>query len=200
MMRKERNSDRKVTQPNEMNKRRKINENEYEETKTAWGRANQPEMGTKRKEEEEGVFQPARKKVKEQRQFEDEIDTEEMIEMANKYKKDERFHDQDKIETMRKKLFDIEKRAMEERKEKAEAFEKSWELARVCREILKDIKGEWQERAQREHSRRLEGEIIEERKDRFREIGKKKKKIEEDKNQRKIDTRIKELSQKSAGS
>ena len=96
---------------------------------------------------------------------------------------------------MRKQLFDIEKRAVEERKEKAKAFEKSWELARVCKEILKDIKGEWQER---EHSRRLEGEIIEERKDRFREIGKKKKKIEEDKNQRKIDTMIKELSQKSA--
>ena len=99
---------------------------------------------------------------------------------------------------MRKQLFDIEKRAVEERKEKGEAFEKSWELARVCREILKDIKGEWQEREQREHSRRLEGEIIEERKDRFREIGKKKKKIEEDKNQRKIDTMINELSQKSA--
>ena len=50
-MRKERNCERKVTQPNEMNKRRKINETEFEETKTAWGRPNPPEIGKKRKEE-----------------------------------------------------------------------------------------------------------------------------------------------------
>ena len=145
-MRKKRNCERKVTQPNEMNKRRKINETEFEETKTAWGRPNPPEIGKKRKEEEQGDFQPDRKKIKEQRQIEDEMEDTELIkEMANKYKKDERFHDQEEIEKMRKELVEKEKKATKERKEKAEAFEKSWELARVCKEILKETKGEWQE-------------------------------------------------------
>ena len=145
-MRKERNCERKVIQPNEMHKRRKINENEYEETKTAWGRPNSPEIGKKRKEEEQGDFQPARKKIKEQTQIEDEMeDTEEIKEITNKYKKDQRFHDQEEFEEMRKELIEKEEKARKERKEKAEAFEKSWEMAGVCKKILKDTKGEWQE-------------------------------------------------------
>ena len=51
-MRKERNLERK-TDYKEQNKRRKINENEYQEVKESWGRPENKGNGEKRNAEEE---------------------------------------------------------------------------------------------------------------------------------------------------
>ena len=160
-LRKEKNLERRPVEANSENKRRKLNSTNYEEKKTSNGRPEKKDGGEKRNKDEEEKTQPEKKRMKQMKigdkfnttsaekplEPEDEKVTDEENEMINKYKDDPRFYNMEDIDKKRREAKEELKKKLRERKEKAELKEKSWEMARVCIEIVKENEGEWDTRA-----------------------------------------------------
>ena len=158
-LRKQRNVERRPTDPNVENKRRKLNNNNYEEKKSDWGKPEKRNEGEKRTMEGD-LEKREKKRLKQTKigenipkkptlaekpldpEYEKKVD-EELEKLASKYKNDPRFHNLEEIEEKRNKARKELENKKRERIEKATILEMSWSLARICKEILSEFPGEW---------------------------------------------------------
>ena len=213
-MRKERNKERKPQEQNKENKRRKLNKTEYEEKTTSNGRPEKKVEGEKRREEEEVVTQPKPKKMKQMKigetvkptpaekpldntEPEDIEYTETEREMVSRFKNDPRFFNMEDINEKRKKAKDDLEKKLKERKEKAELKEKSWEMAKLCIEIIKENKGEWKTREKDQIEEKRIKEQEEEKIERQKKCRQEKDKWEEKRKQKRIDIMMEEINDKN---
>ena len=215
-MRKERNLERR-TEPNRQNKRRKINETEYEEVKENWGRPDRKESGEKRtnddtenppkkkmrqtkigekfrskprKETTPEAIKPPLENNEKKKNIEIDMTLEREKELIQRNKGDKRFHDIEKIWRELEERRENQEREDMKRKEKALQKEKTWEIIRFCRDYIKTHEGEWMKRQEEELEKKIETARNDEKKIRFGKIKEKKAVIQEKKDKETIEAKI----------
>ena len=100
------------------------------------------------------------------------------------------FYDWNKIMKERREKLRIEENLRKERIQRAEAQEKSWELLRVCKELIREHTPEWQENLARQELRRIEREKGEEKENRLKSAENKQKQWKEKNIQTKINLKL----------
>ena len=117
----------------------------------------------------------------------------ELEELAKRNKGDARFYDMELIDKNREKARIKLRKLEKERKEKAEMLRMTWDMARLCKEIISQNEGEWMELKEKNEMERKESEE--------KELRLEKSKLEKEKwkkknNQRRIDNMIEKLNEK----
>ena len=204
-LRKARNLDRRPQEYNIENKRRKIDEeNSYEEKKGDWGKPS--EKKAEKRVNEDAENEKKKKKMK-QTKIGDNIPKttpaempldndkleKELEELAKRNKGDDRFYDLETINKNREKERIKLRKLEKERKEKAEMLRMTWDMARICKEIISQNGGEWRELKEKNEMERKDSEE--------KELRLEKSKLEKEKwrkknNQRRIDNMIEKLNEK----
>ena len=184
-LRKAKNVERRPQDHNVENKRRKLENSEYEEQKGCWGRPGEKKP-EKRAEEKEKIENPKIKKMKQTKlgkkiprkptpaEMPLESDNgvvdddrlasgessspqeQEMEKLAQRYKNDDRFYDMERINLKRNEAREKLRRLEKDRKDKAKMLEKTWEFARICKEIIEENKGKWEEKGTEDRNKRIE--------------------------------------------
>ena len=121
-------------------------------------------------------------------------DSEELKELTEKFRGDERFYDIEKINQKRKEQSDERERVDLERKVKAGMLESTWALTRLCKEIINESEGEWNDRRNEMEKNIEKTRKAEEKKARLEIVKTKKSILEKKKKQKRIDIMIDELS------
>ena len=118
-------------------------------------------------------------------------------ELLRKHKGDERFHDMEKIWAALKEKRKLSEQIDTERKQKAKMLETSWALIRLCKEIIKESKGDWIEMEEKNNMEKKKEEEKDEKKERIRKGKKKKELILEKETQQKLNVMFQELNDRN---
>ena len=82
----------------------------------------------------------------------------ELEELAKRNKGDDKCYDMDTINKNREKARSKLRKLEKERKQKAEMLRRTWDMARLCKEIISQNGGEWKELKEKKEMERKESE------------------------------------------